>query len=127
MAKDDADEPPKYKDNDPEGEGFPKVINRVLIFGGCTTRLTVSQRKCELWEVCAVKAATPSYLKWSENTITVDRRDHPDQIPIPESYPLIVDPIIAEMRLTKVLMDGGSGLNILYAETVALMGSTSLG
>jgi len=35
---------------------------------------------------------------------------------------LIVDPIIAETRLTKVLMDGGSGLNILYAETLALMG-----
>jgi len=35
---------------------------------------------------------------------------------------LIVDPIITETRLTKVLMDGGSGLNILYAETLALMG-----
>jgi len=35
---------------------------------------------------------------------------------------LIVDPIIAETRLSKVLMDGGSGLNILYAETLALMG-----
>jgi len=35
---------------------------------------------------------------------------------------LIVDPIIAETCLTKVLMDGGSSLHILYAETLALMG-----
>ena len=34
---------------------------------------------------------------------------------------MIVDSIIAESRLTKVLMDGGSGLNILYAKTLALM------
>jgi hypothetical protein len=64
----------------------------------------------------------PSYLKWSESAITFDRQDHPDRIPNPGSYPLIVDPIIAETRLSKVLMDGGSGLNILYAETLALMG-----
>ena len=35
---------------------------------------------------------------------------------------MIVDPIIAETRLTKEVMDGGSGLNILYAETLDLMG-----
>jgi len=64
----------------------------------------------------------PSYLKWSESAITFDRQDHPELIPNPRSYPLIVDPIIAETRLTKVLMDGGRGLNILYAETLALMG-----
>ena len=48
--------------------------------------------------------------------------DHPDRIPNPGCYPLIVDPIIAKTRLSKVLMDGGSGLNILYAKTLALMG-----
>jgi len=64
----------------------------------------------------------PSYLKWSKNAITFDRRDHPDQIPNPRSYPLIIDPIIAETCLSKVLMDRGSGLNILYTETLALMG-----
>jgi len=46
----------------------------------------------------------------------------PDRTPNLGSYPLIVDPIIAETRLSKVLMDGGSGLNILYTKTLALMG-----
>ena len=101
---------------------YPKVDCRLAFIDRRVARLTVSQRKRELREVCAVSTAAPSYLKWSESAITFDRQDHPDRIPNPRSYPLIVDPIIAETHLSKVLMDGGSGLNILYAETLALMG-----
>ena len=34
----------------------------------------------------------------------------------------MVDPIIGTKRLTKVLMDGGSGLSIMYAEALNAMG-----
>ena len=34
----------------------------------------------------------------------------------------MVNPVVEGTRLTKVLMDGGSGLNILYAETLKGMG-----
>ena len=34
----------------------------------------------------------------------------------------MVDPIVDTKRLTKVLMDGGSGLDIMYAETLDTMG-----
>ena len=34
----------------------------------------------------------------------------------------MVDPIIGLKRLTKILMDGGSGLNIMYAKTLDEMG-----
>ena len=34
----------------------------------------------------------------------------------------MVDPIIGTKRLTKVLMDGGRGLNIMYAEMLNAMG-----
>ena len=34
----------------------------------------------------------------------------------------MVDPIIGMKRLTKVLMDGGSGLNVLYVDTLDAMG-----
>jgi hypothetical protein len=37
-------------------------------------------------------------------------------------YPLVVDPIIGNVRLSKVLMDGGSSLNIICAETLELLG-----
>jgi hypothetical protein len=42
-------------------------------------------------------------------------------VPSPEKYPLVVDPVIGNVRLTKVLMDGGSSLNIIYAETLGLL------
>jgi hypothetical protein len=47
--------------------------------------------------------------------INFDCDDHPDYIPNPGIYPLVIDPIIANTCLTKVLMDGGSSLNIIYA------------
>ena len=34
----------------------------------------------------------------------------------------MVDPIISTKWLTKVLMDGGSGLNIMYAKMLDTMG-----
>lgn len=33
----------------------------------------------------------------------------------------MVDPIVVDTRLSKVLMDGGSGLNVLYAKTLDAM------
>jgi hypothetical protein len=66
--------------------------------------------------------ATPIYLDWSDRAITFDQDDHPDYTPNPESYPLVADPIIGNTRLTKVLMDGGSSLNIVYVNTLELMG-----
>ena len=53
--------------------------------------------------------------------ITFDQEDHPNYVPNPGQYSLVVDPIISNTRLTKVLMDGGSGLNILYANTLELL------
>jgi hypothetical protein len=66
--------------------------------------------------------AAPVYLDWSDKPITFDQGDHPDCVPSPRKYPLVVDPVISNARLTKVLMDGGSSLNIIYAETLGLLG-----
>jgi hypothetical protein len=68
-----------------------------------------------------VKVAAPVYLDWSDKPITFDQGDHPDRVPSLGKYPLVVDPIIGNVRLTKVLMDGGSSLNIIYAETLGLL------
>jgi hypothetical protein len=67
-------------------------------------------------------ADNPLFLDWSEVAITFDRDDHPDYVPNPGVYPLVVDPVIANTRLTKVLMDGGSSLNIIYAQTLTSWG-----
>ena len=90
-----------------------------MIFAGVESksRLKVINR-----EVNMVAPATPNYLKWSQNAITFDQSDHPTHIATPGRQAPVVDPVIEGTRLTKVLMDGGSGLNILYAETLKGMG-----
>ena len=40
----------------------------------------------------------------------------------PGNLPLVLDLIVAGVRLTKVLIDGGSGLNILFASTLHQIG-----
>jgi hypothetical protein len=116
----------KGHDNDKkEGgkeEGFPEVHNCFMIYCGQAANASARHRKQERREVCLVKVAAPVYLDWSDKPITFDQGDHPDFVPSPGRYPLIVDPIIGNVRLSKVLMDGGSSLNIIYAETLELLG-----
>jgi hypothetical protein len=88
-----------------------------MIFGGQVAIASARHRKQERREVCLVKVAAPVYLDWSDKPITFDRGDHPDFVPSSGRYPLVVD-----VRLSKVLMDGGSSLNIIYAETLELLG-----
>ena len=96
----------KKKDADDKGgdDGFPPVENAFFNFGGPTANMTSRQRKHEHQEVFSITKATPSYLDWSEDTISFGREDHPDYIPNPGQYPLVVDPIIGNTRFSKVLM-----------------------
>jgi hypothetical protein len=89
------------------------VENVFLIFGGPTVDMSNSQRKRERHEVLVTEKAPPSFLDWSEDAITFSREDHPNRI---------VDPVIGNTWFSKVLMDGGSSLNILYAHTLRLLG-----
>jgi hypothetical protein len=68
-----------------------------------------------------VKVVAPVYLDWSDKPITLDQGDHPNYVPSPGKYPLVVDPVIGNIRLTKVLLDGGNSLNIIYAKTLGLL------
>ena len=64
----------------------------------------------------------PKFNPWSSCLITFDRRDHPTSIRHSGSAALVLDPIIDGFHLTRVLMDGGSSLNLLYQDTVRKMG-----
>jgi hypothetical protein len=101
---------------------FPQIHDCFMIYGGQAANASARHRKQEHREVCSVKVAAPVYLDWSDKPITFDQGDHPDYVPSPGRYPLIVDPVIGNARLTKVLMDRGSSLNIIYAETLGLLG-----
>jgi hypothetical protein len=107
---------------DGDAGSFPVVENVFLIFGGPTVDMSNSQCKREQHEVLAAEKAPPSFLDWSEGVITFNREDHPNRIPNLGQYPLVVDPDIRNARFSKVLMDGGSSLNILYAHTLRLLG-----
>ena len=116
----------KEKGDDKEGnkddDVFPAVHDCYMIYGGPSTQLTARQRKRERREVFAARMAVPQYLSWSSTPITFDREDHPDKVIAPGVYPLVVDPIIINTWLSKVLMDGDSSLNIIYLETLNLLG-----
>ena len=61
-------------------------------------------------------------LRWSETPITFDRRDHWVHLPRPGAYPLMVSPVVSQVRLAKVLVDGGSALDIIFTCTLESVG-----
>ena len=58
--------------------------------------------------------AVPRYLNWSEEPIIWSRADHPPWVDNPGNLALVVAPQVGGYNLSKVLMDGGSSINILY-------------
>jgi hypothetical protein len=110
----------KGHDNDKKegnkAEEFPEVHDCFMIYGGQVENASARHRKQERREVCSVKVAAPFYLDWSDKPITFDQGDHPDRVPSPGKYPLIVDPVIGNVRLTKVLMNEGTTLGLLQID-----------
>jgi hypothetical protein len=112
----------KKDGGDGDAGGFPAVENVFLIFGEPTVDMSNIHHKRERYEVLTADKAPPFFLDWSEDAITFSREDHPNRIPNPGQYLLVVDPVIGNPRFSKMLMDGGSSLNILYVNTLRLMG-----
>jgi hypothetical protein len=70
----------------------------------------------------AAEPAVPRYLNWSQYPIQFSREDQWTSIGNADLYPLVLDPTIAGTTVTKVLIDGGAGLNIIFLETLRKMG-----
>ena len=66
----------------------------------------------------------PKYLDWLEYPITFSRADQWADIPFLGHFPLMLDPIISNVRLKKVLVDGRSALNLLFAGALTELGLT---
>src|SRR6266542_3240298 len=113
------DGPDQNPGQQPVGPAFPDPEHQLnMIFGGSAAYESKWKQKLTAREINAVIPVTPKYLKWLEAPITFDRSDHPDNIPHPGCYPLVLDPIVRTVKLNRVLIDGGSGLNILFAKTL---------
>ena len=69
----------------------------------------------------AAEPATPRYLDCSEYSIQFIREDQWTSTANAGSYPLVLGPTIAGVAVTKVLIDGGAGLNIIFVDTLKRM------
>jgi hypothetical protein len=62
--------------------------------------------------------------RWSEHPFTFTRADQWLNFDHPSKYPLLIDPVIRESRVKKVLVDGGSSINITFTRTLQGLGIT---
>ena len=92
------------------------------IFGGLAS--TESRRE---WKLTAQRVlnvttedavANPSYRPWSEVPITFSRADQWVDIPYIGRFALVLDATVQKVLFRKVLVDGGSALNLLSVQKV---------
>jgi hypothetical protein len=92
-----------------------------MIVGGL--KISTSRRRYRMdsreFKLIHTKPSQP--LCWSEQPITFSRADHWVHIPDPGSYPLVIEPIVVGALLAQTLIDGGSGLNIIFIDTLKKM------
>jgi hypothetical protein len=108
----------------PEGDSsrkatapFPEEKMVKWTYGGPAPHESWCKLKLTGWAINVVSAVVLEYLCWSEKLITFDRTDHLDSIPMSGRFPLIVDLLVGMSQLAKALMDGGSGLKLMYLDT----------
>jgi hypothetical protein len=56
----------------------------------------------------------PRFLAWSHREISFNREDRWAVIPKPGRFPLVLDPCINSVWFKRVLIDGGSSIDILF-------------
>jgi hypothetical protein len=76
-----------------------KTIN--VIFEGDGDFGSRREQKLLLREIMSVEPAVPRPLRWSEVPILFSRDDQWTSFSEPDKFPLVLDPVVAEVRLTK--------------------------
>src|SRR3954463_13497890 len=109
-----------------EFQANPKQLDDHEAYHVFTTSTCRRDRKLQQRAALSVatELAWPRWLNWSERPTTWTRDDHPRVVDNPGTLDLVVAPQIGGYTLHKVLMDGGSSINILYYETFHRMGLT---
>jgi hypothetical protein len=107
------------KKNDGGNDDFQepdKTVN--VLFGGLPSR---REQKATRREVMSIEPVVLTPLRWPEVSITFSRADQWTSFSEPGRFPLVLKPVVAGSRLNKVLIDGGSGLNVLFTKTLKKM------
>ena len=96
-------------------ENQPSNTSTVLtVFETFASNNMRKQTLHSLAEVYQIATINP----WSDTAITFNANDEPKFRPAQAPAALVHSTIVDGFRLTKVLMDGGSGLNLIYEETL---------
>ncbi|KAI5017948.1 hypothetical protein ZWY2020_042836 [Hordeum vulgare] len=116
--------PPPPRDDGHHQDDYPHQDGAFAVFTSeGDDKHSLRQRRRE---VSATVPPVPQYMHWCDKPITWSRMDHPTVMPNPGSYALVLDPTFASKRLTcrfsRVLVDGGSIINILYLDTLLKLG-----
>jgi hypothetical protein len=105
------------------GGAFPLVDREVnVIFGGHGSQENKRQQKLNDRQILVATTGPPAPYRWSEHPITFTRADQWLNFDHPGKYPLLVDPVIRESRVKKVLVDGGSSINVTFPRTLQGLG-----
>jgi hypothetical protein len=105
------------------GGAFPRVDREVnVIFGGHGSQENRRQQKLNDRQILVATTGPPAPYRWSEHPITFTRADQWLNFDHPGKYPLLVDPVIRESRVKKVLVDGGSSINVTFPRTLQGLG-----
>jgi hypothetical protein len=89
-----------------------------VLFGGLPTKRS---QKAIRREVLNIEPVVSTPHRWSEVPITLSRLDQWTSFSKPVRFPLVLKPVVAGSRLNKLLIDGGSGLNVLLTRTLKKM------
>jgi hypothetical protein len=89
-----------------------------VLFGGLPTKRF---QKATRREVLNIEPAVLTPLRWSEVPISFFHADQWTSFSEPGHFPLVLKAVVVGSRLNKVLIDGGSGLNVLFTKTLKKM------
>jgi hypothetical protein len=92
-----------------------------MIVGGLKSSTSRRRYRKGSREVKLIHTKPSQPLCWSEQPITFSIAYHWVHIPDPDSYPLVVESIVEGTLLAQTLIDGGSGLNVIFVDTLKKM------
>lgn len=91
-----------------------KIVNMLHMIKG--------RSKAALPDKHAQGSIAAEFCHWPSQPITFDHQDYSASIRSAGWVALVLDPIIDGYHFTRVLMDGGSSLNLIYQDTIRKMG-----
>jgi hypothetical protein len=93
-----------------------------VIFGGHRLQENKRQQKLNDRQILVATTSAPTPYRWLEHPITFTWADQWLNFDHPGKYPLLVDPVIRESRVKKVLVDRGSSINVTFPRTLLGLG-----